>query len=118
MSPGAALDEGAPRPEIRRRPANRWSRIQANPCSCTSGDRAKSIYAVSLYALYVTKVVQLSDEAYRRLRSRKRSGESFSDVVLRMTATGSLADLEGTMTAAEARTARKWIESANRLDRP
>ncbi|MEK6976063.1 MAG: antitoxin VapB family protein [Candidatus Thermoplasmatota archaeon] len=31
----------------------------------------------------MTKVVQLSDAAYDRLKAQKQSGESFSDVVLR-----------------------------------
>lgn len=38
----------------------------------------------------MTKQVQLSDDAYERLRTRKRPGESFSDVVLRLTPPGSL----------------------------
>lgn len=41
----------------------------------------------------MTKMVQLSDEAYRRLKARKRKGESFSDVVLRLTPRASLLDL-------------------------
>ncbi|MBW3583794.1 MAG: hypothetical protein KY455_11900 [Euryarchaeota archaeon] len=32
----------------------------------------------------MTKMVQLSDEAYRKLKMAKRRGESFSDVVLRV----------------------------------
>ena len=33
----------------------------------------------------MTKVISLSDDAYRRLKKRKGSGESFSDVVVRLT---------------------------------
>jgi len=33
----------------------------------------------------MTKQVQLSDDAYTRLAAEKRQGESFSDVVLRLT---------------------------------
>jgi len=32
----------------------------------------------------MTKVISLSDEAYRALKKLKREGESFSDVVLRL----------------------------------
>jgi predicted CopG family antitoxin len=41
----------------------------------------------------MTKMVQLSDEAYRRLKAQKGKGESFSDVVLRLTPQSSLLDL-------------------------
>ena len=41
----------------------------------------------------MTKPVQLSDEAYARLAAQKRPGESFSDVVLRLTGKGTLLDL-------------------------
>ena len=34
--------------------------------------------------LCMTKVISLSDEAYRTLKELKRSGESFSDVVIRV----------------------------------
>ena len=33
----------------------------------------------------MTKPVSLSDEAYKRLKERKERGESFSDVVVRLT---------------------------------
>ncbi|WP_128478817.1 antitoxin VapB family protein [Halorussus pelagicus] len=32
-----------------------------------------------------TKTISLGEEAYERLKSRKREGESFTDVVLRLT---------------------------------
>jgi predicted CopG family antitoxin len=34
----------------------------------------------------ITKVISLSEDAYRRLKRRKGEGESFSDVVVRLTA--------------------------------
>lgn len=37
---------------------------------------------------YMTKPVTLSEDAYRVLRSLKRDGESFSDVVLRLAGRG------------------------------
>jgi predicted CopG family antitoxin len=33
----------------------------------------------------MTKVISLSEDAYRRLKRRKGEGESFSDVVVRLT---------------------------------
>ncbi len=41
----------------------------------------------------MTKQVQLSDEAYARLKRAKRPGDSFSDVILRAFPDGSLAEL-------------------------
>ena len=38
---------------------------------------------VHIHAL--TKVISLSEEAYKTLKKRKGKGESFSDVVIRMT---------------------------------
>jgi predicted CopG family antitoxin len=65
----------------------------------------------------MTKVVQLSDEAYARLRSRKRPGESFSAVVLRLTRRRGLEALQGSLTDAEAQRATEWILRADELDR-
>lgn len=39
----------------------------------------------SVYGVYMTKMVQLSEEAYRRLRLVKRNDESFSETVIRLT---------------------------------
>lgn len=66
----------------------------------------------------MTKVVQFSDDAYRRLKARKRKGESFSDVVKRLTTRTTLADLEGTMTPAQASRAKRLIRQADEQDRP
>ncbi|MHB8632559.1 MAG: antitoxin VapB family protein [Thermoplasmatota archaeon] len=51
----------------------------------------------------MTKVVQLSDEAYARLRARKRGSDSFSDVVLRAFPPASLGALAGSAAAKEVR---------------
>jgi len=42
-----------------------------------------------------TKTVSLKEGAYEKLRSLKREGESFSDVVERISQNQSLKDLEG-----------------------
>jgi len=36
------------------------------------------------YAYAMTKVISLSEEAYRTLKDLKRKGESFSDVIIRI----------------------------------
>lgn len=66
----------------------------------------------------MTKPVQLSDEAYRRLRARKKSGESFSDVVLRMTGKESLAGLQGLRASRDIDEAAAQISSVDALDKP
>lgn len=48
--------------------------------------------------MLLTKVISLSDEAYRTLKKMKRDGESFSDVIIRMarmTKTRPLTDFSG-----------------------
>lgn len=42
-----------------------------------------------------TKTISLSDDAYELLESRKREGESFSDVVRRLAGGVTLADYQG-----------------------
>ncbi|MDL5362262.1 antitoxin VapB family protein [Halalkalicoccus sp. NIPERK01] len=66
--------------------------------------------------------VRLTEEAYRRLESRKRPGESFSDTVERIAGERSLLDLAGILTDEEAEEMREAIEesegrSHDRLDR-
>lgn len=65
----------------------------------------------------MTKVVQLSDSAYAHLRSLKRTGESFSDVVLRLTRRGDLSGLRGLRTRREVDAARRALAAIDRLDR-
>lgn len=65
----------------------------------------------------MTRVVQLSDAAYARLRSLKRGDESFSDVVLRLTKRGTLKGLRGLSTKAELDAAERMIAEADSLDR-
>lgn len=58
-----------------------------------------------LYILSLTKVISLSEEAYRELRKRKAEGESFSDVVLKMAKgkrSESIMDLAGTWKGGDA----------------
>ena len=66
----------------------------------------------------MTKPVQLSDEAYRRLLVTKRPGESFSDVVLRLAGRGSLIRLRGLRSRTEIDRAERQIAVVDPLDRP
>ena len=66
----------------------------------------------------MTKLVQLSDEAYRRLKSIKARDESFSDIVLRLVRRGSLANLaRHARPAKEIEAHRRWIQKIDALDR-
>lgn len=85
------------------------------------------VYTVYVYGIlisrkhpssHVTKPVQLSDEAYRRLRARKKAGESFSDVVLRLTGRGTLSRLQGLRSADDSERAAQQIVAMDRLDKP
>lgn len=44
-----------------------------------------------------TKTISLADDAYEKLRQHKREGESFSDVVRRLTGNVTLADYHGVL---------------------
>lgn len=64
----------------------------------------------------MTQVVQLSDEAYRRLTNAKRPGESYSDVVLRLVRSGSLEDLQGLRSETDRRRAEDLVAEADERD--
>jgi predicted CopG family antitoxin len=68
-----------------------------------------------------TKTVRLDEEAYERLRSRKRDGESFSDTVKRLAGERSLCEVAG-IWAGETSEIREAVaetrsETEDRLDR-
>lgn len=65
----------------------------------------------------MTKVVQLSDAAYDRLKTLKLPGESFSDAVLRLAGRGDLRKLAGLRSAREIRAAERIIADVDALDR-
>lgn len=65
----------------------------------------------------MTKMVQLSDEAYARLRGLKRRDESFSDVVLRLAPKGDLRNLwKLGRTKEEIDEAERWIAEIDAMD--
>ena len=49
-----------------------------------------------------TKNIAISDEAYQMLRALKKSGESFTEVIERITRRSALLDLAGIMSKTEA----------------
>jgi predicted CopG family antitoxin len=65
----------------------------------------------------MTRMVQLSNEAYRRLRMVKRSDESFSDTVLRLTRGVDLTGLKGLRTRERLAEAEAALAEADALDR-
>lgn len=67
----------------------------------------------------MTKPVQLSDDAYARLAAEKRPGESFSDVVLRLTQKRiSLAEaLRTSRTQREITEHRRFLKRVDEMDR-
>lgn len=64
----------------------------------------------------LTKTIGISDAAYARLATMKKSGESFSDVILRMTGAHALLRLAGTMDAATAARYKRVIGHARRRE--
>jgi len=61
--------------------------------------------------------VRLTEEAYRRLKRRKRPGESFSDTVERIAGERSLLELAGLLTDEEADAMRDAIGERDRQSR-
>ncbi|MFA5896985.1 MAG: antitoxin VapB family protein [Thermoplasmata archaeon] len=64
----------------------------------------------------VTKTISITIEAYDRLRVRKGPGESFSDVILRLTERRPLAESEGMLDKTSVEAIREAIRK-NRRDR-
>lgn len=64
-----------------------------------------------------TKTIRLDDEAYERLASRKREGESFSDVVKRIAGERSLLELAGVLSDDDAEVMRETIEARRKRSR-
>ncbi|MDA4114270.1 MAG: antitoxin VapB family protein [Thaumarchaeota archaeon] len=56
-----------------------------------------------------TKNIAISEEAYQRLKALKRPGESFTDVIERMTRSRGVLDLLGLLSKAEAEEAAERI---------
>ena len=69
-----------------------------------------------------TKNIAISDDAYQRLKSLKKPGESFTDLIERMTEHKGILDLAGVLTLEEGRSMKETVErmrkeSSNRTSR-
>lgn len=62
----------------------------------------------------VTRRIAISDEAYCRLKSLKKPGESFSELIGRLTQQRGILALAGTLTVQEGRSMKKTIEGVRR----
>jgi len=62
----------------------------------------------------VTKIISLTREAYDRLQARKGPNESFSDVILRLTARRPLAESAGLLSKSSVKAIREAIEETRR----
>jgi predicted CopG family antitoxin len=58
-----------------------------------------------------TKNIAISDEAYQMLKALKKSGESFTEVIERMTRRSAVLELAGTMSRAEAADVEKQVRA-------
>lgn len=65
-----------------------------------------------VYTCMVTKTISITKKAYDRLKSRKGSRESFSDVILRLTERRPLADYAGMLSKSSVKAIREAIEEA------
>ena len=61
-----------------------------------------------------TKTISVTEEAYKRLRSRKGPDESFSGVILRLTEQRPLTDFAGMLSKSSVEAIRKAIEESRR----
>lgn len=61
-----------------------------------------------------TKTISLGTEAYERLKRVKRKGESFTDVVIRLTRRRSLLELSELVSKEEAVALRESVEKGSR----
>lgn len=57
-----------------------------------------------------TKNIAISDEAYQMLKALKKSGESFTDVIQRITRRGAVLELAGVLAKAEAISVEKRVK--------
>jgi predicted CopG family antitoxin len=70
----------------------------------------------AVYGVNMTKMVQLSNDAYDLLKAAKRPGESFSAVVKRLLTKRKPLDLTGLMSKKELEAADRWRSEIDALD--
>ena len=61
-----------------------------------------------------TKTISITEEAYERLQARKKEGESFTEVINRITGKSSLLDYAGLLSAKEAKALEEKIRDNRR----
>ncbi len=57
-----------------------------------------------------TKTISITEEAYERLQARKKGGESFTEVINRITGKSSLLDYAGLLSVKEAKELEEKIK--------
>ncbi len=98
-----------------------WSLILLKAQSLAPGQSvfARVIYQrVKLYVYTYTymgsKTISITEDAYHRLRARKRRGESFTDVILRLTERRPLSEFAGVLDEKTGRALADALEEARR----
>lgn len=64
-----------------------------------------------------SKTITISEEAYRRLKSRKNENESFTDVINNLTRERSLSEIAGILSEEEAESLEERIKENRRKTR-
>ena len=75
------------------------------------------MYIHKCVLLMATKTISLDEEAYERLASQKREGESFSDVVKRLAGERSWLEISGILSEDEAENLEAMIEEGRARSR-
>ena len=71
-------------------------------------------YSVHMYTYMATKTISITKEAYDRLKIRKEPGESFSDVIVRLTDRKTLTEFAGILTPSSVKALSEAIAEARR----
>jgi predicted CopG family antitoxin len=61
-----------------------------------------------------SKNIAISDEAYQRLKALKKPGESFTELIERITRSGAVMNLVGLLTASEGREIKNRVVEVRR----
>ncbi len=69
---------------------------------------------VHMYTYMATKTISITKEAYDRLKMRKESGESFSDVIVRLTERKALSDFAGILAPSSVKALSEAIAEVRR----
>ena len=65
-----------------------------------------------IYTELATKNIAISEEAYQRLKALKRPGESFTEVIERVTRSRGILDLAGLLSKAEAKEVEETVRQS------